>query len=153
MKNLLTVFILLIYCQLDYGQTGTLRPGTIGVAQTICYNTSPAPLTQLTAPSGGTGTYTYQWQRSTNNSTWSNITGATLPTYSPPALLATTYYRRSVKSTGYTTVRTASVRITVSPRITLAQLHDNITINNNTSTNINVAITGGTAPFTVSFSL
>ena len=33
----------------------SLRPGTIGTAQSICYNTAPAALTQLTAPTGGTG--------------------------------------------------------------------------------------------------
>ncbi|MDR2388321.1 MAG: hypothetical protein LBD89_00845, partial [Tannerellaceae bacterium] len=51
-----------------------LTAGAIGTAQTIYYNGSPTGLTQTTAPTGGTGTYTYQWQSSTDNSTWSNIT-------------------------------------------------------------------------------
>ena len=33
---------------------GNLTAGTIGTAQSICYNTAPAALTQLTAPTGGT---------------------------------------------------------------------------------------------------
>ena len=41
-----------------------LTAGTIGTAQSICYNTVPAALTQLTAPTGGPGGYTYQWQSS-----------------------------------------------------------------------------------------
>jgi hypothetical protein len=128
-----------------------LTPGSIGSAQTICYNTSPASLTQLTAPSGGTGSYTYQWQSSPDNSTWTNIAGATLSGYSPSALTVSTYYRRVVSSGSYTPVNSNMVLITVSPQISLAQLHDNITITANTSTNFNVVITGGTSPYTVNY--
>jgi uncharacterized protein GlcG (DUF336 family) len=130
---------------------GNLTSGTIGTAQRLCYNTTPAPLTQLTAPTGGSGTYTYQWQSSANNTTWTNITGATNQGYSPPALSTNTYFRRTVSSGTYTPVNSASVLISVSPLITLAQLHDNITIPNNSSTNINVAVTGGTSPFTINY--
>ena len=56
---------------------GNLTAGTIGTAQTICYNTIPAPLTELTAPAGGPGGYTYQWQDSPDNITFTNIGGAT----------------------------------------------------------------------------
>src|SRR5208283_3163714 len=34
--------------------------------QTICAGTSPSALTISVAPAGGTGTYTYAWQTSTN---------------------------------------------------------------------------------------
>ena len=90
-----------------------LTPGSIQSAQTICYNTAPAQLTQLTAPSGGNGTYTYQWQSSPDNSTWANIGGATAATYSPPALTASTYYRRRVTSFTCSNVFSTSVLITV----------------------------------------
>jgi RHS repeat-associated protein len=92
---------------------GTLTAGTIGTAQTICYSSTPATLTQLTAPSGGIGTYTYQWQSSSDNSTWTSITGATSSTYSPGALTANTYYRRSVTSGSCGTVNSTSILITV----------------------------------------
>ncbi|MBK7710166.1 MAG: DUF4082 domain-containing protein [Bacteroidales bacterium] len=128
-----------------------LTAGSVGTAQSICYNTVPAQLTQLTAPSGGDGTYTFQWQSSANNSSWTNISGATSATYAPPALTATSYFRRTVSSGSYTPVNSASVQITVYPQITLAQLHDNASITSNTSTNINVAISGGTAPYTISY--
>jgi hypothetical protein len=131
---------------------GNLAAGSVGTPQTICANTAPAPLTQLTAPSGGTGIYTFQWQSSPNNSTWTNISGATLAGYSPPALSASTYFRRTVTSGTYTPVNSSQVLITVSPAITLAQLHDNITITDNSSTNINTVITGGTSPFTINYS-
>ena len=134
------------------GAGGNLTPGTIGTAQSICYNASPSALTQITAPTGGSGVYTYQWQRSADNATWTDISGATLAGYSPPALTASTYFRRKVTSDTYTPVNSASVLITVSPQITLAQLHDNITINNNSSTNINVVISGGTSPYAINYS-
>ncbi|MBK7710165.1 MAG: DUF4082 domain-containing protein [Bacteroidales bacterium] len=41
--------------------------------------------------------------------------------------------------------------ITVFPQITLAQLHDNISIPTNTSANINVAISGRTSPYTINY--
>ena len=92
---------------------GNLTPGTIGTSQSICYNTVPAALTQLTAPSGGPGGYTYQWQSSPDNSTWSDISGATAVGYTPPALTASTYYRRQVTSGTCGTVSSASILITV----------------------------------------
>jgi hypothetical protein len=130
---------------------GNLAAGSIGSAQTICYNTIPSPLTQITAPTGGTGIYTFQWQSSADNSAWTDISGATLSGYTPPALSATTYYRRIVTSGSYLPVPSASVMITVSPQVTLAQLHDDITIDKNTSTNFNIGITGGTSPFTINY--
>ena len=130
---------------------GNLTAGSIGTAQTICYNATPGALTQVTAPTGGTGTYTYQWQSSPDNTAWTNITGATQTGYTPPALSASTYYRRVVTSGSYTPVNSNTVQITVSPQVTLAQLHDNISIESNTSTNFNVVITGGTAPYTVNY--
>ncbi len=132
-------------------QGGGLFPGSIGSAQSICYNTVPAPLTQITAPSGGTGTYTYQWQSSPDRSNWTNINGATSSGYSPPTLLASTYFRRTVTSGGSSPVNSSSVLITVSPQITSAQLHDNILIANNTSTNFSIAITGGTSPYSFTY--
>ena len=131
--------------------TENLTSGTIGTSQTICYNTTPSPLTEFTAPTGGTGTYTYQWQSSSDNTTWTNIAGATLAGYTPPALTVNTYYRRTVTSGNYTPVQSNSVLITVSPLITLAQLHDNITISNNASTDFNVTISGGISPYTINY--
>jgi hypothetical protein len=71
----------------------TLSAGSIGAAQRICYNTVPAALTQITSPAGGTGTYTYQWQSSTNDTIWTDIPGANLSTYAPAALTTNTYFR------------------------------------------------------------
>ncbi|MDR1344760.1 MAG: hypothetical protein LBJ39_05335, partial [Tannerellaceae bacterium] len=98
-----------------------LTAGAVGSAQSICYNTAPAAFTQTTAPSGGAGStsYTYQWQYSTDNTSWTNISGATSATYTAPALTANTYYRRAVTSGNCGTVYTAAILITVQPQVTV----------------------------------
>lgn len=50
-----------------------------------------------TAPTGGTGTYAYQWQESSNNITFNDITGGSNPGFDA-APNVTTYYRRLVSS-------------------------------------------------------
>lgn len=71
-----------------------LMPGIIGSDQQICYGQTPIPLTG-TAPAGGSGSYTYQWQYSTNNGlTWLNImAGGNSPNLVPGSLTETTLYR------------------------------------------------------------
>lgn len=125
-------------------------PGSISGNQTICYNTAPASISQVTPPSGGTGQYTFQWQSSPDNSTWNNISGATSASFSPGALTTSTYFRRNVTS-GEITSNSQATLITVNPEFSLAQLHDNITIFNNTATNISIGITGGSAPYTINY--
>ncbi len=80
--------------------TSNLSPGTIGSNQSFCLNGDPALLTQLTAPSGGAGTYTYQWQSSTDNVSYSVVSGATASTYNPPVINQSTYYKRITVSNG-----------------------------------------------------
>lgn len=83
--------------------------GTASSNQTICYNTAPTQLS-LTGSVG-----TIQWQSSTDNSTFINITGATSSTYSPGALTQTTYYRAIVKSGVCSQASSNTVTITVIP--------------------------------------
>jgi len=54
----------------------------------------------LTGVSGGSGTYTYQWQSSPDNVHWTTISGATGTSYTSPGLTATTYYNVAVNSNG-----------------------------------------------------
>ncbi|MBK7628897.1 MAG: gliding motility-associated C-terminal domain-containing protein [Bacteroidales bacterium] len=73
---------------------------TISANQTICYNTVPTQLTG-TAPADGAGpgSYTYYWEQSSDGgTTWSVISGAVSPDYSPPALTIPMKYRRTVTS-------------------------------------------------------
>ncbi len=63
-----------------------------------CYEYDPAEMT--ITPSGGTGTWTYQWQSSPDGNTWSDISGATNASYDPDQLSVTTYFRVLVDPTG-----------------------------------------------------
>ena len=64
--------------------------GSIGSNQNICSGATASTLTSTTAASGGSGTITYNWQQSTNGTTWTNATGTrTNATYSPGTLSAT----------------------------------------------------------------
>jgi RHS repeat-associated protein len=94
-----------------------LIPGNITPAsQAVIYNTAPASLSMSSA-SGGNGSYTYQWQSSPNSTSWTNISGATSTSYSPPALTATTYYQVVVTSNG-ASAPTNPAFVTVYPLIT-----------------------------------
>ena len=44
-----------------------------------------------------------------------------------------------------------NLTVTVHPQFTLAQLHDDISICNNTATDFNITLTGGTSPYTVNY--
>jgi hypothetical protein len=101
-----------------------LAAGTIGTSQSICFNTAPTGLTETGAPSGGTGSYTYQWQR-WNGSSWVDISLATSATFSPGSLTATEQYRRNVTSGTCGTVSSNEVTITVLNAISA------LTVNNN----------------------
>lgn len=70
---------------------------TIAAAQSICNNTIPNALTGST-PAGSDGNFNYQWQSSLDGAAWTDISGAVAQGYSPPALTATTYYRRIVST-------------------------------------------------------
>lgn len=81
------------------------------VQSTENYNTYVCPnntVHTITFPAPTTctgGTPTYQWQTSTNNSTWTNIGGATGASYTTPAGLTVntwTYYRRQATLAGVT---------------------------------------------------
>jgi len=67
---------------------------TAGTATATPNNTScGAPNTTLTLAGGSSGCgFTYQWQSSPDNATWSSISGATQATYTTPVSVAT-YFR------------------------------------------------------------
>jgi gliding motility-associated-like protein len=111
-----------------------LTPGSIAASQTVCAGTAPALLTSAAPATGGTGTYTYQWESSLDNSTWTPIPTATIDIFAPGPLTATTYYRRQVSSGGCSTTPSNVVTITVAPALVAG------TIGNNQ------AVCAGTAP-------
>ena len=95
----------------------SLSGGTISnTSQTINYNTNPSTLSCSVA-TGGTcsPSYSYQWQSSTDNVTFSDISGATTQNLSfSSGLTQTTYYKRKVtetvtSATAYSNVATVTV--------------------------------------------
>jgi PKD repeat protein len=92
---------------------GALTNTITSTPPSICAKQSVTIIGQT--PVGGNGTYAYQWQQSADNSSWTDITGATLSniTFSPSA---TVYVRRVVASSTCTAPSNA-VLITVQPSI------------------------------------
>jgi gliding motility-associated-like protein len=88
---------------------------TIQANQSICTGQTPNILTGST-PLGGTGTYQFLWEESTDQITWSNANGTnTSSTFAPPALFTTTYYRRVVSSGACNPNTSGEIRILVNP--------------------------------------
>jgi hypothetical protein len=89
------------------------------VSRTVCSGSVPGIISG-SIPANGNGVFTYTWQDSTNSSTqWQNITGyvnVTSRDFQPPALIATTSYRRITHSYPCDSV-TNSIRFTIQPKI------------------------------------
>lgn len=98
---------------------------SVSAAQTICTGTAPAQFT-ATNPGGGTGSYSFQWESSTNNTTFLPVSGATASTYTAPNLSTTTYYRMVV--TSVCTNTSASLQVTVHQLISSNTLASNQSI-------------------------
>ena len=93
--------------------------GSIATDQSICYNSTPDSLTGI-APTGGNTPYTYQWQSSTDNVTFTDISGATLLGYQPGVLTDTTYYRQkqtSADGCGWFYTDTATINVQALPTV------------------------------------
>jgi hypothetical protein len=122
--------------------------------QTICYNGIPSAMS-VSAPSGGNGanSYTYNWQSSADNFSFSDILSATSTTYTPAnELTTTTYYRRSVTSGSCGTAYSPSITVTVLPELSPAQITGEQTICYGTApsqpVSVTVAPTGGNGNYT-----
>ena len=95
----------------------TFVVGSISADQTINTGGIPAQLIGV-APTGGNTPYTYQWQSSTDGSTFANNGLPTTLNYQPPALTQTTWYQLIQTSSGPCgSVITNNVKITVKYRV------------------------------------
>jgi hypothetical protein len=123
---------------------------------TICNGAVPHQL-KGTIPAGGTnipGDYAYQWKYSTDNSNFIPVpSGGTGVNYQPPALAATTYYKRQVQSGTCILISSTTITVTVLPLITNNIISDNQTICFNTSPVIltGTTLSGGAGDGTYSF--
>ncbi|MAE87331.1 MAG: hypothetical protein CMB80_31645, partial [Flammeovirgaceae bacterium] len=105
-----------------------LGSGSIGNSQTVCYGGDPSSFTSTASASGGNGSYSYLWQKSTNSgSTWSDISGATSATYNSGTLTATTQFRRKVVSCSQTKYSN-TVTVTVQPNLNAGSIGNGQTV-------------------------
>ncbi|MGV3461496.1 MAG: immunoglobulin domain-containing protein [Flavobacterium sp.] len=106
--------------------------GTVSSNKTICTGTSTT--VKLT---GATGTT--QWQRSTDNNTFTDIAGATNDTYTTGILTQTTYYRAIVTAVGCPATTTSAVTtVTVSTAAAVGTVSSSQTICNGATAALSV---------------
>ena len=93
----------------------TLKAGIVGSNQVNCDGIA-FPIKETTSATGGSGTYTYQWQKSVVSAItgFTNITGATNLEYAPGNVNQTTWYRRLVSSPGFNSAPAVSNVISIS---------------------------------------
>ncbi len=87
--------------------------------QTVCTGSTPSPYLG-SEPSGGSGSYAYLWQWSTDSLVWSNTSVSAKDFSNPVVLPQTTYYRRLVLSGLKDCCRDTSknIKVIVLPTIT-----------------------------------
>jgi len=106
--------------------------GSISEDQTFCESGTPDELIGV-APTGGNTTYTYQWEISTDGTSFLDVSGATDLNYQPGELTDNTYYRleqTSASSCGTLTTNTVTITIhnlCCDPEVNFCQGPDPIT--------------------------
>jgi|GEM_PF-1033819 len=100
----------------------------------------------LSGGSSGVGV-TYQWQSSTDSSTWAPISGATASSYSPSSISVTTFYRCVVSCIPTATNDSATTKVTVNFAPT-ATISGSAAITTGASTNLTF---GGEAFDTITY--
>lgn len=88
----------------------------VGNDQTICASGTPNLFTG-TVPTGGLGTYTYSWEQSNDNISWSPAPGGAVQNYQSGPILTTAYFRRVVTSGVCAANTSAVIQITLYPRL------------------------------------
>ena len=94
----------------------------------IGYGEDPGDIPFITPPTGGTGSYTYQWQVTTDGgATWNNIPSATDPDYDPGPVNQSYQYRVVVNSGGQQAV-TGPTLVAFYDRLIPGQIADGGTV-------------------------
>ena len=131
--------------------TPAINGGVIASNSTICSGASISLSSNSAASGGFDGTgFNYQWQSSPNNSSWTNINGATGTNYAPSSVASTTYYRRSVSDCKATVAYSNTVIVTVAanPTVSISSSVSNATICSGGETALTATISGGTGTLT-----
>jgi len=127
-----------------------LVPGSIDGDQEVCYLGNPVALNEVTPPAGGPAVILFQWERSINGgTTWSDVPGATMASYDPPAgILQTTHYRRRVNSAACDPEYSNTVVVTVNP-LPVASIAGTGDVCPGDAATVTVTVSTGESPFTV----
>lgn len=144
------------YCAVtSNGQTVNSNVATITVYPQLSCSISPSSQTVSSAAaastlnssvSGGNGSYSYQWQSSTDNTNWTNV--GTSSSYSPGVLSTTTYFRLTVTSNNATAgSNTATVTVVAAPSVSLSVSSVNATVNGSNAA-LSSSASGGNGSFT-----
>ena len=112
----------------------------------ICYGVSTGTMTL----SGYVGSV-QKWQKQLNSGGWTDIVNTAAMYSETPSSSGTWEYRAEVKNGACPSTFSGIQTIVVRPRFQVSQLHDDISICNNTATDLNVTLTGGTSPYTVNY--
>jgi hypothetical protein len=94
--------------------TGVTTSNVVGTASSVSSIICKGRNVTITLASS---TGTVQWQQSSDNSSWANISSATSSSYSSPNLSSTTYYRANVTNTTCSTGSSNVVTITINNNI------------------------------------
>ena len=132
---------------------------TITVVPDLSVTAQPVDLTECvggTNPisvtvAGGTGVTSYQWQSSTNGTTWTSITGATSASYTPESTVAaTTYYHVLITSagTGCDAVTSNSSTVIITPNLSVTAQPTDLTECVGGTSTIGVTVAGGASALT-----
>lgn len=97
-----------------------------------------------TLSGGGVGGFTYQWQRSTDNISFTDIVNANASTYNPGVLTQTTYFKRIVRSGACAQSESNVIAITVNPIPTVSVANPAPICAGETAT-LNATVSSGTA--------
>ena len=129
-----------------------LLGGSIAGTQTICYSTNPTPITNSASPTGGNGSFTYQWKKSVNGgSSWDDIPVIATDYFNYPALTQTTLFKRVATSGTSGSVESNVITITVLTPLTSGAIAASQTISYQTApspfTN-DISPIGGTGSYT-----
>lgn len=147
-----------VFAAVNYGTVNS-------TGETICVGGNPSNITFSTAPSGGAGTFSYQWYyqngltacpTGSDITGWTFIGGATGSSYDPPAgLAASRTYACLIDPTGTPDCGGArwatncrQVTVVADPIVTLTTVPADATICTGGSVTINASVSGGTGTLT-----
>ena len=111
--------------------TVNLTAGTIATANNlICQGAVPGQFTETAPPTGGSGFYTFQWEQSNSGlpNSWTPISGAITPSFSPVQAITTTRFYRRITSDGLVTAPSNEITINTVTKPTIIATANILTI-------------------------